>query len=94
MSRFPHFLDNRLIDGCKVVSFTRRLPFTPTKIPGTHFRWRLSRHQGRSAAGRIRKIKKKSNDLIKNRALDLPAYNIVPQPTTLLRAPSLSCTLR
>jgi hypothetical protein len=24
MSRFPHFLDNRLIDGDEVVSFTRR----------------------------------------------------------------------
>jgi hypothetical protein len=35
--RVPHFLDNRLTDGCKVVSPTRRLPFTPRNIPGTHF---------------------------------------------------------
>jgi hypothetical protein len=28
-SRLPHFLDNRLTDGGKVVSLTRRLPFTP-----------------------------------------------------------------
>jgi hypothetical protein len=33
----PHYLDNRLTDGCKVVSLTRRPPFTPRKIPGTHF---------------------------------------------------------
>jgi hypothetical protein len=28
-SRLPHFLDNRLIDCCKVVSLTCRPPFTP-----------------------------------------------------------------
>jgi hypothetical protein len=27
--RFPHFLDNRLTDGGKFVSLTRRPPFTP-----------------------------------------------------------------
>jgi hypothetical protein len=31
------FLDNRLTDGSEGVSFTRRPPFTPRKIPGTHF---------------------------------------------------------
>jgi hypothetical protein len=36
-SRLQHFLDNRLIDGGEVVSFTRRPPFTPRMIPGTHF---------------------------------------------------------
>jgi hypothetical protein len=37
--RLPHFLDNRLTDGGKVVSLTCWLPFTPSpqKIPGTHF---------------------------------------------------------
>jgi hypothetical protein len=35
--RLPYFLDNRLTDGGKVVSLTRRPPFTPRKIPGTHF---------------------------------------------------------
>jgi hypothetical protein len=30
---FPHFLDNRLIDGDEVVSPKRRLPFTPKNIP-------------------------------------------------------------
>jgi hypothetical protein len=36
-SRLPHFLHNRFSDGGEVVSLTRRLPFTPMKIPGTHF---------------------------------------------------------
>jgi hypothetical protein len=37
MLRFPHFLDNRLINGGEVVSLTRRPPFTPRNVPGTHF---------------------------------------------------------
>jgi hypothetical protein len=36
-SRLSHFLDNRLTDGGEVVNLTRRPPFTPKKIPGTHF---------------------------------------------------------
>jgi hypothetical protein len=35
--RLPHFLYNRLTDGGEVVSLTRRPPFNPRKIPGTHF---------------------------------------------------------
>jgi hypothetical protein len=31
------FLDNRLTDGGEVVSLTHRPPFTPRKMPGTHF---------------------------------------------------------
>jgi hypothetical protein len=30
-------LDNRLTDVAEVASLTRRSPFTPRKIPGTHF---------------------------------------------------------
>jgi hypothetical protein len=37
-SRLPHFLDSRLTDGDEVVSLTHRPPFTPSRIPGTHFR--------------------------------------------------------
>jgi hypothetical protein len=33
----PHLLDNRLTDGGEFVSLTRRQPFTPRKILGTHF---------------------------------------------------------
>jgi hypothetical protein len=47
-------------------------PFTPRKIPDTHFCYRLSRLQGHSTAGRIKSIEKYS-DLIWNRTLDLPA---------------------
>jgi hypothetical protein len=36
-SRLPQFLDNRLTNGGKVVSITRRPSFTSRKIPGTHF---------------------------------------------------------
>jgi hypothetical protein len=39
-------------------------------------------------AGRIRSIEKFS-DLIRNRTLNLPAWSIVPQPTTLPRAPEM-----
>jgi hypothetical protein len=44
---------------------------------------------GPYAAGRIRSIEKKSNNLIGNRTRDLPACSIVPQPTTLPRAPGV-----
>jgi hypothetical protein len=33
----PHFLGNRLTDDGEIVSLTPRPPFTPRKIPGTHF---------------------------------------------------------
>jgi hypothetical protein len=33
MLRFPHFLNNWLIDGGKMVSLTRQSPFTPKNIP-------------------------------------------------------------
>jgi hypothetical protein len=36
-SRLPYFVDSRLTDGGEV-SLTRRPPFTPRIIPGTHFR--------------------------------------------------------
>jgi hypothetical protein len=63
-----------------------RPPFTPRKIPGTHFYQRLSRPQGHSAAGRITSIEK-SNYLIGKRTRYFPACSIVPQPTTLPRSP-------
>jgi hypothetical protein len=37
MSRLPHFLGSQLTDGSEVVSLTCQPPFTPRKIPGTHF---------------------------------------------------------
>jgi hypothetical protein len=35
--RLRHFMDNRLTDDGQDVSLTRRPPFTPRRIPGTHF---------------------------------------------------------
>jgi hypothetical protein len=62
------------------------LPLPPRMIPGTHFYYRLSRHQGHSAPGRIRSIGK--IHLIGTRTRGLPACGIMPQPITLPRAPT------
>jgi hypothetical protein len=35
--RLTYFLDNRHTDEGEAASLTRRPPFTPRKIPGTHF---------------------------------------------------------
>jgi hypothetical protein len=86
MSRFQHFVDSQPINGGEVVSLARWPPFTPRKIPGTHFCLRPSRHLGHSVAGRIRSIEK-SHDLIGNRTCDLLACSIERQPTTLPRDP-------
>jgi hypothetical protein len=91
-SELPYFLNNRLTDGGEVVGLTRRPPFFPRKIPGTHFCWRLSRPQNHSAAGRIRSIEK-SNDLIWSRTRDLPACSIVPQPIRYRVPPFLFSTI-
>jgi hypothetical protein len=61
-------------------------PLPPRNLPGTHFCSRLSRTQGHSAAGGIRSVEK-SNYIIGIRSRDFPACSIVPQPTTLPRAP-------
>jgi hypothetical protein len=45
--------DSRLTDGGVVVSLTRQPPFTPLKIPGTHFCYRLSRPQ--EGLGKLKK---------------------------------------
>jgi hypothetical protein len=58
--------------------------YPPGNIPGTHFCWRLSRPQGRTAPERIMSMKN-SNDIIGNRTRDLPACRVVPQPTAPLR---------
>jgi hypothetical protein len=88
MSRLLHFLDNRFKDGSGVVSHMRWSPFTPRKIPRTHFCYRLSWPQGHSAAGRIRSIEK-SNDLIRNWTHDLLACSIEPHATMQSRAPHI-----
>jgi hypothetical protein len=79
-SRFPHFLDNQLADGGEA-SLTRR-PSSERFLVLIS----VSRPQGHSAAGRFRSIEK-ANDFIGTRTRGLPACSIVPQPTTLPRAP-------
>jgi hypothetical protein len=38
MSRLPHFLDNRLTSGAvRLSALSTGQPFTPRKIPATHF---------------------------------------------------------
>jgi hypothetical protein len=66
MSRLPHFLDNQLTNGGKVV-------FAARKNSGTNLCWRLSEPQDHSEAGEFGKLEKKFNDLIANGIVDLPA---------------------
>jgi hypothetical protein len=58
MLMFPHFLDNRLIDGVKIVSPTHRPPFTPKNFPRILLVLISVRgwSHGHSVAGRIRSI--------------------------------------
>jgi hypothetical protein len=71
--------------GGELLSLTRRLLFTPRKIPGTHL------FEDESTLGPWWGWKDKVNwkiHLIGTRTRDLPACRIVPQPTTLPRAPT------
>jgi hypothetical protein len=86
MSRLPHYLDNRLIDGGKVVSLTRRPPFTPQEDSWYSFLlrdWVIPR--ARVQLEGLSQLKE--NHLIGTRTCDLLACSIVPQPTMLPYAP-------
>jgi hypothetical protein len=80
---FPHFLDNRLTDGGEVVSPTRRPPFTPGSLYPQEDSWYSFPLEAEST------LIEKSND-IGIRTRDLLACSIVPQPTTLPRAPEIT----
>jgi hypothetical protein len=71
-SRLPHFLDDRLTDGGKVVSALRALHNNCDVLSST----RSGRPQGHNAAGWI--------DVLGNQTRDLQACSIVPQQNTLL----------
>jgi hypothetical protein len=85
-STLPYFLDDRHTDGGKVVSLTRRPPFTPQEDS-----WYSSLLEDELTPGPLCGWKdisiEKSNYLIRIRNRDLPACSIMPQPTTLPRAP-------
>jgi hypothetical protein len=78
------------MDGSEII-LLHQPPFTPMKIPGTHFCERLSLSPGHSAAGRITSIEK-SNDLIENQTCNPLTCSTVPQPTMLLHAPTQNVT--
>jgi hypothetical protein len=87
-SRLPHCLDNRLIDGSMDVSLTRPSPPPPLEdswysilLRGWFDPRAIVRLEG---LGQLNDI----NNDIGNRSCDLLACSIVPQPTTLSRAPS------
>jgi hypothetical protein len=82
----PRFLDNRHMKVVRLSALHTGCLYPPGNIPGTHFCWRLSQPQGRSAARRIMSMKN-SNVTIRNRTCDLLARSIVPQPTVSPRAP-------
>jgi hypothetical protein len=86
MSNLPHFLNNRLTDGGEVVSLMRRRPLPPGRFLALiYVRSRVNSRATERLEG-LGKLKK-SNDLIGDRTHDLPACSIVPQLTTLPRAP-------
>jgi hypothetical protein len=73
--------------GGKVVSPVHWLPLLPGDIPGTDLYQRPSRPQSHSAARRIKSMKN-SSDLNGNKTCDLPACNVVPQPSVPACTPS------
>jgi hypothetical protein len=82
-SRLAPILYNRLTDGGEVANLTRRPFSVPRRVSGNHFK-RLCRLLRHCEAGRTRSIEQ-YDDLVGNLTRNLPACNIVSQPTTLPR---------
>jgi hypothetical protein len=77
------FLDNRLIDGCEVLSLTRLPSFSRLKLPGTHF---CARFTGHRPTVQLEGFEKLNNLMFSlgNESRDLQASSIVSLPTRLL----------
>jgi hypothetical protein len=84
MSRIPYFLDNRLTDGTEAFNLTNWLPFTPSKIPGSHFCYRLSRVQGHSVDVRTKSIENPMT------SLEIEPATFCPMRTAVYRNLQLS----
>jgi hypothetical protein len=83
-------MGSQVADGGEVVSSTRRPSFNPRKIFWCSFLIEAESTPGLERLGQFTNC----NDLIWTRARDLRALSIVPQITTLLRAPHLLLLLR
>jgi hypothetical protein len=83
MLRFPHFLQNWLTDGGKVVSPTHWLPFTPHEDFRYSFLLEAGSTLGTQWLEGLGKLKKSTSS-----GPVLPACSLVPRPTTLSCAPS------
>jgi hypothetical protein len=72
MLRTPHCLDNRLTDGRKYFSLTRRPPlYSPERFFGIHFCYMLGKLQGLVRLQGLGKVIKVVH-LIESRTRDLP----------------------
>ena len=81
MVEFPRFQDNLHMKVISLSALGTGRFYAPENIRGTNFSQRLSRLQGRSAAGQIKSMK--------NLNRDLPACSAVTQPTTPPHAPQV-----
>jgi hypothetical protein len=82
--RLPEFIDSLHMKVVRLLALHTSHLYTTQDITGTHLCWRLSRPQGRSAAGRFQS-EKNANDPMGDRTRDLSACRVLPQPTALPR---------
>jgi len=79
----PTFRDSRHMTVVRFSALLTGCLYLPMNIIGTTFCYRLSRTQGRSAAGRIMSMKN-FNETTGNRRRDFSACSTVPAPTAVV----------